>query len=237
MEPEATVEGCSAQERGIALIVGPRSAFRLRRAVEQLARYFRRERLLGVAATGSGKTVIASVIIQARLPEGPSLFIAHRSELIDQALDKLKRHAGITAAREQADSHASHWDPVVVASVQSLHATRLAQLPQTHFRTIIIDESHRGMAPTYGAILEHFTAAKTLGITATPDRSDQRSLGEIFEEIAFEIGLPELIEQGYLAPIRVETLPFKIDLAGVGLDSRGDIEVTQADRIVADNLD
>ena len=45
--------------------------------------------------------------------------------------------------------------------------------------------------------------------TATPDRSDQRSLGEIFQEIAFEIGLPELIEQRYLAPICVETLPLK----------------------------
>jgi hypothetical protein len=46
-----------------------------------------------------------------------------------------------------------------------------------------------------------------------------------------------LIEQGYLAPIRVETLPLKIDLSGVGLDSRGDLDVTQAGGVVAPYLD
>ena len=193
---------------------------------------------MGVAATGSGKTVIAASVIKARLPEGSALFLAHRDELLSQAIDKLKRASGIVAAREQASSHASLADSVVVvASVQSLHTTRLEKWPPTHFKTIVVDECHRSMARSYRAILEHFTAAKTLGITATPDRSDQRSLGEIFEEIAFEIGLPELIEQGYLAPIRVETLPLKIDLAGVGLDSRGDIDVTQAGGVVAPYLD
>jgi superfamily II DNA or RNA helicase len=62
-------------------------------------------------------------------------------------------------------------------------------------------------------------------------------LGEIFEEIAFEIELPQLIEDGYLAPIRVETLPLKIDLAGVGLDSRGDIDVAEAGGVVTPYLD
>jgi superfamily II DNA or RNA helicase len=74
--------------------------------------------------------------------------------------------------------------------------------PAAHFKTIIIDEAHRSAAATYRRILKQFTRAKVLGITATPDRTDQRALGEIFEEIAFEIGLPELIEQGYLAPVR-----------------------------------
>jgi hypothetical protein len=321
------------------------------------------DRLLGVAATGAGKTIIAAAIIQARLSEGPALFIAHREELLSQAVDKLKRASGIVATREQANDRASLADAVVVASVQSLHTTRLERWPPAHFKTIIVDECfsagtlvdgrpieslqvgqsvrsynhclgaiedrkilhifrskpkslvrirfsdqrvivctpnhpfyiggscylptsklrrgqivygenrdpsilvavgvenievlepglcpdcpdglvynlevegnnnyfangllvhncHRSASTTYRRVIEHFSSAKVLGITATPDRSDQRSLGEIFEEIAFEIGLPELIEQGYLAPIRVETLPLKIDLAGVGLDSRGDL--------------
>ena len=58
-------------------------------------------RLLGVAAVGAGKTIIAAAVIQSRLPEGPALFFAHRDELLDQAIDKLKRAAGIVAAREQ----------------------------------------------------------------------------------------------------------------------------------------
>ena len=142
------------------------------------------DRLLGVAATGAGKTVIAAHIIHTRMPEGPALFIAHREELLNQAIEKLKWVTGISASREQATSRASLSDAVVVASVQSLHAARLERWPPDQ------------------------------GITATPDRSDQRSLGEIFEEIAFEIELPQLIEDGYLAPILVETLPLKIDLAG-----------------------
>src|SRR5262244_1437176 len=86
------------------------------------------------------------------------------------------------------------------------------------------DHHHRRMPSFRGHNLPQGARA-FLGITATPDRSDQRSLGEIFEEIAFEIELSELIEQGYLAPIRVETLPLQIDLVDVGLDSRGDIDV------------
>ena len=81
---------------------------------------------------------------------------------------------------------------MVVGSLQTLHVARLERWPAAHFKTIIIDEAHRGMAPTYRRVLEHFDQAKVLGITATPDRTDQRSLGEIFEEIAFEIGQPEI---------------------------------------------
>jgi superfamily II DNA or RNA helicase len=89
------------------------------------------DRLLGVAAVGAGKTIIAAAVIQARLPEGPALFIAHRDELLNQAIDKLRRATGIVASREQAGSHASLSDSVVVASVQTLHAARLEKWPRT----------------------------------------------------------------------------------------------------------
>jgi Type III restriction enzyme, res subunit len=94
-------------------------------------------------------TIIASGVIQAKLPEGPALFLAHRDELLDQAIDKLKRAAGIVAAREQAGSHADLSDAVVVGSIQTLHVARLERWPAAHFKTIIIDEAHRGMAQTY----------------------------------------------------------------------------------------
>jgi len=108
-------------------------------------------------------------------------------------------------------------DSVVVASDRSLHASRLEGWPYGHFRTIIIDECRRSAATTYRKELEHFSQGKVLGITAMPNRSDQRSLGEIFEEIVFEIGLLDLIEQGYLAPIRVETLPCRLTWRVSGL--------------------
>jgi superfamily II DNA or RNA helicase len=64
---------------------------------------------------------------------------------------------------------------------------------RNHFKTMVVDEVHRGCSPAYKAVFGHFTAAKRLGITATPDWSDQRSL--IYAEIAFEMELRELIER------------------------------------------
>jgi len=115
------------------------------------------DRLLGVAAVGAEKTVVAAALIQARLPEGPALFVAHNNELICQALDKLRRAAGIVAARKQAGSHGRLSDPVVVASVQTLHAARLERWPPKRFKTTIIDECHRSAATTYRRVLEHST--------------------------------------------------------------------------------
>jgi superfamily II DNA or RNA helicase len=185
------------------------------------------DRLLGVAATGAGKTVIASHILLQRFPHGPSLFIAHRKELLTQAIDKLTRVTHVPIGLEQAEKHSNAGHRIVVASVDSLHETRLLKWTPEHFGSIIIDECHRSVSQTYRRVLNYFYRAKTLGITATPDRTDQRSLGEIFEHIAFEIGLIPLVRDGWLAPIRTEQIPLKIDLGGVGLDSRGDLDANQ----------
>jgi superfamily II DNA or RNA helicase len=190
------------------------------------------DRLLGVAATGAGKTVIASHILLEQFRHGPSLFIAHREELLFQAIDKLRRVTGIQIGLEQAESRSHLGHKIVVASVASLHETRLEKWRPEHFGTIIIDECHRSTSKLYRRVLNYFNRAKTLGITATPDRSDHRSLGEVFEHIAFEIGLIPLVQEGWLAPIKTEQLPLKIDLEGVELDSRGDLDATQtADRL------
>lgn len=185
------------------------------------------DRLLGVAATGAGKTVIASHILLKRFDYGPSLFIAHRQELLTQAIDKLMRVTGQNIGLEQAVSHTNAAHKIVVASVQSLHEKRLEKWQREHFRTIIIDECHRSTSKTYQRVLSYFLRAKCLGITATPDRTDQRSLGEVFEHIAFEVGLIELVRQGWLAPIRTMQIPLKIDLNGIEVDYRGELDVTE----------
>lgn len=195
------------------------------------------DRLLGVAATGAGKTIIASHLFRQRLTLGPSLFIAHRKELLSQASDKIWRvnkeaHFGFNVGLERATDRASTQDDVVVASIQSLHQKRLQRWDRNHFRTIVIDECHRAAAKTYQNVLNHFCDCKTLGITATPDRSDQRSLGEVFEAIAFEIGLIGLIDEHWLAPIRVEQIPLKVDVSEVGLDNQGDLDAVQLGHVL-----
>lgn len=190
------------------------------------------DRLLGVAATGAGKTVIASHILLQRFPQGPALFVAHREELLTQAIDKLSRVTGVSIGLEQAAFHSDLNHKIVVACVNSLHEKRLEKWRREHYGTIIIDECHRSVSAMYRRVLNYFYRAKTLGITATPDRTDQRSLGEVFEHIAFEIGLIPLVRDGWLAPIKTEQIPLKIDLQGVGLDNRGDLDANQtADRL------
>src|ERR1700721_1407658 len=85
------------------------------------------DRLLGVAATGAGKTVVGAHIFKERLSQGPALFIAHREELLSQAIDKLYRITGESIGLERAQDRAHAGHKIVVASVQSLHTKRLAR--------------------------------------------------------------------------------------------------------------
>ena len=168
-----------------------------------------------VLATGCGKTVVftRAAKIEVELRKGRVLILAHSDELLDQAADKLKKSTGLYAAKEKADNHASLYDDIVVGSVQTLgRQARLNNWPEDHFTLIIIDEAHRSLAKSYMNVIEHFKTAKLLGVTATADRGDQKSLGKLYESIAFEYGILEACRDGYLVPPIAKTLPLKIDL-------------------------
>ena len=173
------------------------------------------DRVLGVAATGAGKTVIAGEIARLSLPHGPVLFLADAQELVNQAADKLTQWAGQIAAIEMAGSKAQPGDALVVATTQSI-ARRLDKWPRDYFRLIIVDEAHRN---TLGAqaqeVLKHFDSAQVIGITATPFRSDKQQLGSFYQTISCEIGLVRLIREEYLSRISIKSVPAGIDLRGV----------------------
>jgi superfamily II DNA or RNA helicase len=186
------------------------------------------QRLLGVAPTGSGKTIIFSAIAHARQPAGKTLIMAHREELIDQNIDKLYKSTGLIADKEKAEFRARMTSQVVCGSVQSLMGKRRERFAPDHFATIIVDEAHHSLADSYQSVLSYFSGAKVLGVTATPDRGDKKNLGDFFEHVAFEITLPELINSGYLVKPVAKTVPLKIDLRGVrktaGDFNAGDLE-------------
>ena len=192
-------------------------------AIQAVERAFEEVRsTLIVLATGCGKTIIFSHLAAREVKRGGRvLILAHRGELLQQAIDKLKAATGIVAGLEKAEttSDVTYDEPpytVVVGSVQSMKSEkRLKRFAPDEFSLIVIDECHHALTSTYSAVIEHFPEAKLLGVTATPDRGDLRSLGEVFEKIAFEYSIVQAIQDGYLCPIRAQTVPLKIDLSGV----------------------
>lgn len=185
------------------------------------------DRLLLVLPTGGGKTIVFAAVARERTILGSRvLILAHRGELLEQAADKIRKSTGLGCALEKAESSCfGSWFRIVVGSVQTLmRETRLNQFPEDYFTTIIIDEAHHCLADSYQKVLRHFPKAKVLGVTATPDRGDMRSLGAYFERIAYEYTLPQAIREKYLCPIKALTIPLKIDISKVGI-SAGDFKV------------
>jgi superfamily II DNA or RNA helicase len=171
-------------------------------------------RPLIVLPTGTGKTVVFASLIARR--GGSALVLAHRDELLRQAAEKLTvadRTLGLGVGFVQAERDDTH-SPVVVASVQTLaRQTRLDRLP-CRFDTVVVDEAHHAAARSYKRIIDHLHASPLiLGVTATPRRSDGR-LGDVWQEIAFQRGIAEMIQAGYLADVR----GIRVGLEAVDLD-------------------
>lgn len=184
-------------------------------------------RTLLVLPTGTGKTIVFASVAADQVRAGDQvLILAHRGELLEQAADKLQRSTGLVSAVEKAESTClDSWFRVVVGSVQTLQRTaRLERFPQDYFGTIIIDEAHHAITDGYRRILDYFSGAKVLGVTATPDRGDMRNLGEVFDSLAFEYKLTDAIKEGYLCKIMAQTIPLQLDITSVTM-SGGDYAV------------
>ena len=184
-------------------------------------------RTLLVLPTGTGKTIVFASVAADQVRAGDRvLILAHRGELLEQAADKLQRSTGLVSAVEKAESTClDSWFRVVVGSVQTLQRTaRLERFPRDYFGTIIIDEAHHAITDGYRRILDYFSGAKVLGVTATPDRGDMRNLGEVFDSLAFEYKLTDAIKEGYLCKIMAQTIPLQLDITSVTM-SGGDYAV------------
>lgn len=181
-----------------------------------------------VLPTGCGKTVVFAKVTEECVRNGDRvLILAHRGELLDQAADKLMKTTGLGCALEKAESSCQGtWFRVVVGSVQTLmREKRLNSFDPDYFDTIIIDEAHHCISDSYQRVLQHFSDAHVLGVTATPDRGDMKNLGTYFESLAYEYTLPKAIKEGYLSPIKALTIPLKIDMSSVSVQA-GDFKAS-----------
>jgi superfamily II DNA or RNA helicase len=166
---------------------------------------------LVVLPTGAGKTVLFAQLPIMRKDSLPMLVLAHRSELLIQAKNKIETiNKDLSVGIEQAENKAGYSD-VVIASVPTLgreSSSRIEQYPRDYFKTIVVDEAHHSAAPSYRRILDYFKPDLLLGVTATPQRSDSVRLIDVFQEIVYYKSIQDLIKEGWLSPLvgyRVKT--------------------------------
>ena len=183
----------------------------------ELARQLGHHHNLLVAATGTGKTVMAAVDyarLRTRLGRARLLFVAHRAEILEQS-----RATFAYALRDGnfgefwvGGKRPDEFDHVF-ASIQSLNAKGLESLDAEHFDVVIIDEFHHAAAATYERLLEHVRPKELLGLTATPERSDGVSILKWFDgRIAAELRLWDAIDQHRLTPFSYFGIADDLDL-------------------------
>ena len=190
-------------------------------------------------ATGTGKTVTA--VMDAKRCGGRVLFLAHTQELVGQAAETFQKlWPGVTVGRymehvKEPDAH------VVCGSVQSV-ALHLDCLREDAFDYLIVDEAHHAAADTYQKVLAFFQPAFTLGLTATPERSDGKSILDIFKNTAHRLDLKTAVELGELVPVRCIRIHTNIDLTKVRFNSvrynirdlKSKIYVPERNRLIVD---
>lgn len=193
------------------------------------------KRTLLILPTGGGKTIVLSGIAYRfaydanRNPTGGKvLILAHQNILIDQAADKFQTVMELPVFREQG-RQTGCLEPVTVSSMQTMQR-RLDRFPPDFFQLIIIDEAHHAMSAGYQRILEHFTDARVLGVTATPDRADKKKLS-CFDSVAFEYTIGEAIKDGYLVPLKVKKTPLTINLSKVR-KRNGDMDASDLGSVI-----
>jgi superfamily II DNA or RNA helicase len=205
-------------------------------AIEAIeARYTEGDRsTLLVLPTGTGKTVVFAELARRYVRRGHrALVLAHRGELLDQAFAKLAE-VGVRASIEQGQRIASQRSEVVVASVQTLRGDRLAKYAPDEFDFVVVDEAHHAAAASYKAILDRFSSAHILGVTATPDRADGRALRGVFASVAFKYEMRRAIADGFLAPIRARRVRVTdVDLSAIKAH-HGDLDQGELSTILRD---
>jgi DNA repair protein RadD len=194
-------------------------------------------RIILVAPTGAGKTVIAADIIKTAVAKDQCvLLLAHTNEIIKQTSEKLFAN-DIGHGIIKAGFATRPDEPVQVGSVQTLWAramrTNRMELPPADL--LIIDEAHHCPARTYCKIIDAYPDAILIGLTATPCRGDGRGLGGIFDVIIECPQVAELIAQKYLVKTRVFA-PVNPDLKGVETRVGDYVETQLAERMDRANL-
>jgi len=202
---------------------------------ESLARV---DSTLLVMATGTGKSLVAAEIARIHRSRGENILIlAHTRELVEQNAKTLESVLGEQCYIEQGDLKAPHYAGVVSASFQSItQDRRLNRFGRDKFQLLIGDEIHRILAPTFRKVFDFFPCKK-MGMTATPDRGDEKALGQVFDEVAYVMDIVDGIDAGYLVPVDARNVNIQeVDISHVSL-SQGDLAQGELDLAILQGIE
>lgn len=196
---------------------------------------------LVVAATGTGKTVVAALDYKRLADEAgelPSLlFVAHRREILEQSLRTYRRvlNNGSFGELLVGGDQPTEWRHVF-ASVQSMSPDRLGKIDPTRFAVVVIDEFHHADAPTYRRLLDHLKPTHLLGLTATPERGDGKSVADEFFDgrIASELRLWDALGEDLLVPFHYFGVADETDLSNLEW-RRGSYDTAQLSALYTGN--
>lgn len=181
-----------------------------------------RHRNLIVAATGTGKTVIAALDYRRLVRDVHNrdlklLFVAHRKEILQQSR---RMYQEVLADATFGEMLVDGQEPTrwrhLFASIQSLSQRRLVGLDPKHFDVVVVDEFHHAEAASYRRLLDHVDPFELVGLTATPERADGVDVREFFGgRVAAELRLWEALEQNLLCPFHYFGIHDGTDLESV----------------------
>lgn len=193
-----------------------------------------KKRILLVAPTGAGKLTIIAAIV--RTSSVPVLFVAHRMELIEQAVKDLARVGVTNVGVIRGDD--DRVNPSASVQVASIDTLRRRDKPEAGL--VLIDEAHRAVSDSYLALLEFYKQSIILGFTATPTRLDGRPLGNLFECLEVVTTYEQLIKDGHIVAPLCYTGPTEPDLSTIkivaGDFNEDDLSEVMRDQKLVGNL-
>jgi superfamily II DNA or RNA helicase/HKD family nuclease len=214
---------------------------------EEMLEELEAERLKGynhnllVAATGTGKTVIAALdykrLCEAAGRDLKLLFVAHRQEILKQAMRTYRdvMQDGVFGELYVGDHKPEQWKHIF-ASVQSLSSLGIEQLQPDFFDVVVIDEFHHAMAPTYRRVLDYLQPQQLLGLTATPERGDGVDVAKQFFDgrTASELRLWDALDADLLVPFHYFGVSDDVDLSQLEWN-RGNYDAAQLSNLYTGN--
>ncbi len=200
---------------------------------------------LAVMPTGTGKThMFCDVAERMHAKTGKrTLILAHREELVTQARNKIAELTNLSVDIEMAEKYSYTSDfyrnaDVVVSSIQTQNAGKMGgrktRFKKADFGLVIVDEAHHAPAKSYRSVLDYYSHEhiKVLGVTATPDRKDEKALGQIFKSVAYVYEIFDAIQDGWLVPIMQQSAYVDdMEFANVRTTA-GDLNLGDLDRVM-----